>query len=101
MHTDSIRNVVKKVSQNALGSKVNPHELRHTYATQLIESGEDIMYVSEQMRHANIAITTEIYKHQVKTRENRASNNPIFSVYVVAFFCRLSYDYGERSDCYD
>ena len=79
MHTDSIRNVVKKVSQNALGSKVNPHELRHTYATQLIESGEDIMYVSEQMRHANIAITTEIYKHQVKTRENRASNNPIFS----------------------
>lgn len=78
IHVNTIRDAVKSISKKAIGEEVRPHSLRHTYATQLIEAGEDITYVSEQMRHANISITSEIYKHQVKNAVNRAVNNPIF-----------------------
>lgn len=42
--------------------RVNPHALRHSYATGLLRDGIDIRVIQEQMGHTNIA-TTEIYLH--------------------------------------
>jgi integrase len=39
------------------------HGLRHTYASLLINQGEHIKYVSEQLGHASIQITADLYGH--------------------------------------
>lgn len=44
------------------------HSLRHTYATTLLMAGADPKSVSEQMGHADVAITLRIYGHVIPGR---------------------------------
>ena len=56
---NSLRYIVTKVfSRVAL--KVTPHQLRHSYATSLLNSGAPIVDVSELLGHSSMA-TTQIY----------------------------------------
>jgi integrase len=41
------------------------HDLRHTYASLLIQNGESLKYVSEQMGHSSIKVTADIYGHLI------------------------------------
>jgi integrase len=41
------------------------HDLRHTYASLLIQQGESLAYVRDQMGHKSIQITVDIYGHWV------------------------------------
>ena len=38
-----------------------PYQTRHTYASMMISSGEQIGWISKQLGHANIGVTTGIY----------------------------------------
>jgi integrase len=51
---------------------VKPHALRHTYATQLLQAGTPVLYVKDQLGHASIAITVDIYGHAIPNA-NRAA----------------------------
>ncbi|MGZ5208696.1 MAG: tyrosine-type recombinase/integrase [Sulfuricurvum sp.] len=64
-------NFGKKLSENSLryilikafegiGLRVTPHQLRHSYATELLNNGARIADVSELLGHASMA-TTQIY----------------------------------------
>jgi len=73
--TRSIELIVKKFAQEkALKSKVTPHTLRHTYATDLLNNGADIRSVGELLGHSSLS-TTQIYTHVTSERLKSIYNN--------------------------
>ena len=44
---------------------IRVHDLRHTFASLLIQNGESLAYVKEQLGHASIKMTVDTYGHLV------------------------------------
>jgi len=63
IHPRSIQTrVAQWARRQGLGVHVHPHMFRHSFATHLLESSQDLRGVQELLGHANIA-TTQIYTH--------------------------------------
>ena len=45
--------------------RVRFHDLRHTFASLLLQNGESPVYVKEQMGHSSIQITVDLYGHLI------------------------------------
>ena len=60
--TDVRRAISRAKKASGITSVIRPHLLRHTFATHLLESGQDIRYIQALLGHAEIS-TTQIYTH--------------------------------------
>ena len=48
---------------------MNPHSLRHTFATRSLEAGIDLKTVQEVMGHSSIKVTGDTYMHVMTDRK--------------------------------
>jgi integrase len=49
----------------------SPHDLRHAYASMLIEGGESVVVVARRLGHANPSMTLDVYSHLFADSEER------------------------------
>ncbi len=77
-YTKSIEDMKKekiKISKDYVQLKqISFHGLRHTHATILISSGENIKVVSERLGHTDIRMTLNTYTHVMENMRSKTAN---------------------------
>jgi integrase len=80
MHPTTFEKAWKKTFL-ALGlTPKTPHSLCHSYATMLLEQGENVAYVRDQLGHASVKTTVDIYSH-LTPGTNHAAVDQLDGVY--------------------
>ena len=72
----------EKPYKKTKGMKVRFHDLRHGYASLMIEQGENIKYIQDQLGHSSPMVTLNVYAHLMKDSNQdavRRLENAIFS----------------------
>lgn len=74
MIPDSITAWLRKFSKKHGLMHINPHAFRHTMASILISTGQDIVSVSKRLGHAKVSTTTDFYSHIIQEADQKASD---------------------------
>jgi integrase len=61
----NLRKLFNRLLVDAKLRRVRFHDLRHNFASLLLQNGESLTYVKEQMGHSSINVTVDIYGHLV------------------------------------
>ena len=70
---DNLRHrVFYKVLAKAGLRRIRLHDLRHTFASLLIQNGESLAYVRDQLGHSSIQVTVDTYRHLIPGANRQA-----------------------------
>ena len=61
----NVRKAFNQILDAAGLHRRGPHQMRHTFASLLLQAGEPITYVSRQLGHRDASITLRVYAHWV------------------------------------
>jgi len=73
MHNLKNRHFFKCLEKAGL-RRIRFHELRHTFASLLIQNGESLAYIKDQLGHSSIKLTVDVYGHLVPGANREAVN---------------------------
>ena len=65
--------VFQPALQKATLPRIRFHDLRHTYASMLIQQGENIKYIQSQLGHSSPTVTLGIYSHLMEPANQEAA----------------------------
>ena len=71
VHNRNLQNSLYRIFAKAGIEGATMHTLRHTYATRCFEAGVDIKAISEQLGHANVKTTYNIYVHLLEDTKEK------------------------------
>lgn len=71
LHSRTAQHIFEKAIEKAcVGKGASMHSLRHSFATHLLESGVDIVYIRDLLGHSSVR-TTERYTHAARRKALR------------------------------
>lgn len=68
--------IIRRYKEAGL-KRLTPHDLRRTYATKLLENGEDVFVVQDLMGHASVETTKNYDKRAEKSKQKAARALPL------------------------
>ena len=80
-HNNLVNRYFEPTLKKAGLPKIRFHDLRHTFASLLIEQGENIKYIQTQLGHSSPTVTWNVYAHLMKAVNQEAPSrleNTIF-----------------------
>jgi len=80
--TRSIEDRLEDLCKLAGIKKIVPHQLRHYFATQMLNKGANLKSVSEMLGHTSTAITADIYWHtdEETNRKEHDAHSPLSDI---------------------
>ena len=65
---------MRQADSKANVQQIRIHDMRHTFASLLLQQGESLHYVKEQLGHASIQTTVDVYGHLAPGSNRNAVN---------------------------
>lgn len=73
LRDDSVSSAFASLAERAGMPAVRFHDLRHAYATRLLEAGVHPKVVSEALGHSSVAFTMQVYQHVMPSMQETAA----------------------------
>ena len=86
----NVRKMFNRILDRAELHRRGPHQMRHTFASMLLQTGAPITYVSRQLGHRDSSVTLRVYAHWLPEATAEKGVNRLDSAEFVASSLQVS-----------